>query len=650
MTRKISQIKSVLILTIYTTVFLLQCQKCSADLSSKIHYSTTDHSDLSSLHTNTKHLRNQSMNVTSPPCPPWYVYSSSDSTLNGDCFSNRECLKPDKLPKELKCSNTEGAKLEYGYCVTYDDVNDVFQFGSCQYLHAAVAKGHHITQRGYVILPDNVSEVNHYMCHLTHRKGPLCSECEDGYGLSLSYTCSNCSGVWYGVPLYLAVELVPLTLLYFVILAFQINLTSAPVTCFTLYSQVIFFQIQYDRRLPIGSLVYQLRGIKLDALRIIYGTMNLENAIRFIAPPFCVNRKLKLVHMAVLEYLPAFYPLFLILFTWLCIELHGRNLRLVVWTWKPFHKCFVRLRRKWNTKSDLVDVFSSFFLLSYSKILFQSLILMDCIPRYSFTDGNWSLVSTTYYNPNLKCSSNEHIGLALIAATIFLTFNILPALLLVLYPFKIFRACLSRCRLNLIAIATFVDKFHGCYRDGLAGGRDMRSFSGLYFFLRIIIIAVRFMSPFILPNIWLCYAILYSSITLLIAYIKPYKRSYMNVLDVLLLANLSLLGIFVSAGYFETQAIEVYILMLIPIAVLGLFVGTKLLLCGKKLNLVNTVSKGVEKMMASCKCCGKNCGQRSQSTNYSVCESDDQPTAAAAVSSTTISLCDSEQEPLFEIV
>ena len=31
-----------------------------------------------------------------------------------------------------------------------------------------------------------------------------------------------------------------------------------------------------------------------------------------------------------------------------------------------------------------------------------------------------------------------------------------------------------------IKLNIFVEKFYTCYRDGLSGGRDMRSFSGLY--------------------------------------------------------------------------------------------------------------------------------------------------------------------------
>ena len=167
----------------------------------------------------------------------------------------------------------------------------------------------------------------------------------------------------------------------------------------------------------------------------------------------------------------------------------------------------------------------------------------------------------TIYDPGMHCRSNNHIGLALFAGVILLVFNILPALLLVLYPVRAFRVCLSKCRLDRIAVATFVNKFHGCYRDGLHGGKDMRSFSGFYFFLRSLVFVVRPTYSFFSPNIWISYTIFYFSCTLLMAFARPYKKTYMNVFDVIFLANLSLLNLLVSSEYYATQALKVCVLM-----------------------------------------------------------------------------------------
>ncbi len=511
------------------------------------------------------------------PCPPWYVYHNEDSLDPNESCQVRQCREADILPKELKCVNGNGAQVEFGYCITYDNNKHTFEFGSCHYFQSK--QGHNITERGYVILPDNISELNSYMCGLMDRKGPLCSQCIDGFGPALTstgFTCSNCTNAWYGIPLYLIVEFVPITILYFILLTFQINITSAPMTCFILYSHVIFFELQYDRRPPVGTINYQLRGTKLSILKMVYGAMNLE-IIRYIVPPFCVSSKLQFIHTSILEYLPAFYPLFLVLLTWVCIELHDRNFRPLVWAWRPFHKCFVRLRRGWNTRSDLVDVFASFFLLSYSKIAYQSLILIDCKPNFIFHYGNISSAHNTYYDPSIPCKGKEHIGISVLAAVFLSVFSIFPTFLLVCYPIKMFRDCLSKCRLEGIAVTTFVNKFHGCYRDGLDGGRDMRSLSGLYFFIRIFIIVVRLTMHLFIPNIWLSYTLLYSSTTLLIAYVKPYKKAYMNFFDTVLLANLSVVCLLMSSEYFKTQAIKIFILSLLPVVSVTLLVITKLI-------------------------------------------------------------------------
>ena len=202
------------------------------------------------------------------PSPPWYVYHSEDS--DPESCKARQCREADQLPRELKCINSKGAQVEFGYCITYDKNKHTFEFGSCHYFQSK--QGHHITERGYVLLPDNISELNSYMCGLLDRRGPLCSQCIDGFGLALTstgFTGSNCTSSWYGVPLYLIVECVPITILYFLILTFQINIASAPMTCFILYGHVLFFELQYDRRLPVGRINYQLQGTKLSILKVV---------------------------------------------------------------------------------------------------------------------------------------------------------------------------------------------------------------------------------------------------------------------------------------------------------------------------------------------------------------------------------------------
>ena len=93
-------------------------------------------------------------------------------------------------------------------------------------------EGHELsdTEPGYIKLPDNISELNDYMCGPMNRKGFLREECIDGFSISMTSIrskCSNCTDAWYGVSLYLVIELVPITAFYLLILVFQIHITSA---------------------------------------------------------------------------------------------------------------------------------------------------------------------------------------------------------------------------------------------------------------------------------------------------------------------------------------------------------------------------------------------------------------------------------------
>ena len=54
-----------------------------------------------------------------------------------------------------------------------------------------------------------------------------------------------------------------------------------------------------------------------------------------VVPPFCVSSNLSLYHRAILGYITAFYPMLLIVVTWICIELHDRNFRVIVYLWRP---------------------------------------------------------------------------------------------------------------------------------------------------------------------------------------------------------------------------------------------------------------------------------------------------------------------------
>ena len=74
--------------------------------------------------------------------------------------------------------------------------------------------------------------------------------------------------------------------------------------------------------------------------------------------------------------------------------------------------------------------------------------------------------------------SKEHLPFA-IAARITLIFISLPQILLIFYPFKVYKRGPNGChRRKWHALHTVVDAFHGCCKDGVTGGWDFNPCRG----------------------------------------------------------------------------------------------------------------------------------------------------------------------------
>ena len=144
-----------------------------------------------------------------------------------------------------------------------------------------------------------------------------------------------------------------------------------------------------------------------------------------------------------------------------------------MWLWRPFHKCFTRARRSWDSKASIIDVFATFLLLSYLKFLFVSLYLLHGNTIYDSYGVVESKVLCS--DETVKYFSNEHLPYEVVAILILIIFILSPALLLLCHPTKLFRKCSSYCRLR-----RWQAKFQGCYKDGVHDTKYFRSFTGLY--------------------------------------------------------------------------------------------------------------------------------------------------------------------------
>ena len=119
----------------------------------------------------------------------------------------------DQIPKSIIICSDGVPLMNLGYCATYDNETNLMSITKIPYHQLS---GYNISSLR-VRLPQNLSQLNDYMCGPLHRKGALCSECVDGFGPSVTsfkYKCVNCNHSWYGVPLFLFLKVVPLTIFY----------------------------------------------------------------------------------------------------------------------------------------------------------------------------------------------------------------------------------------------------------------------------------------------------------------------------------------------------------------------------------------------------------------------------------------------------
>ena len=115
-----------------------------------------------------------------------------------------------------------------------------------------------------------------------------------------------------------------------------------------------------------------------------------------LIPNSCLYEGFSTFNRIVFLYVSAFNTFVLIELAHTCIELHGRNCKLIVWFWKPFHKFKVKFNKFWDLQWSVLHAFATFLLLLYNKVadifIFSSgsLPIVQCIRG---TSGVKSVVS-----------------------------------------------------------------------------------------------------------------------------------------------------------------------------------------------------------------------------------------------------------------
>ena len=492
-------------------------------------------------------------------CPTWMHYSNETNS----------CLCGAEYHGVVKCNTTLNETYILGcYQMTFDDKFQRVIAGLSFYGCTNQAKVYSI----YYRVPANRSQINEKMCNQFYRGGRLCGACRDGYSpLVYSYQvyCKQCSDSEskYNWAIFAAVTFIPLTLFYIFVILFKFNANSPQLNAFAFLAQSVSNPANIRGILLSSSATRGSFDIfLLKLLATLYGIWNLDY-FRMLYPDICL--RLTTLQALSLDYVTAFYPLVLIMFTYFAIKLYLRECRVVMWMWIPIKACLLKVKKTDDIKTSLIDVFATFLILSYQKVLSVN---FDLLAFTSPIDSSGKSVGKfLYYDANYEYFGPDHLPYGILAIFSFTIFNFLPFLLLLFYPMRWFQKCLNWFKLSHLTLHTFVDSFAGCYKDGTEPGtRDCRYFAALFLFLRIL--------PYIIYQVTLdsfygWNGIVFALFAILFAIAQPYKSKYKEYNTVTVVMIVALVMIIVGIMIVTIAMIKVYQAVNFSTAVAGILIA-----------------------------------------------------------------------------
>ena len=487
------------------------------------------------------------MNIELQCCPPGYIYRIGSGDM-GTCHCGisivlgiAECNETDP--------NNIGTVLQRNHWAGYLPSNDQFSCNEQKFFTAPCPPGY--CQTLQITLPNNNSRelLEDKVCGGSNRKGLLCGDCLEGYSTAINFNgmrpvCTSCQDglSTVGLLVWILSEWVPMLVVMFIVMLFNVDLVSGRFNSFLLFAQLLAFSsIRGDAELGPVHIAF------VKIYRFLYGMWNLD-FFGVLLPPYCLvpHSHLTLLQTLLLHYSIGLFPL-IVAITLIVLERSAEK-------WICCHRvdqCLRRMRR-WKAKySDGMSydrALPAFVILGFTRFLVSSsYILVN--QTITGEDGEERMV--VWWQGSVPYGSIQHIAYFIPAIIILLVFVLLPAFLLLTLPVvpQLFGRLiiavpplrkLQRMQTFCSNVYTdrwiyhFVNVFQGCYKE------RYRSISSLYLFYRIIHLVAAVFIP--RAEDGLCTQLLLTLVlSQLIVIFQPYSSSHLNILDTAILGNLSLI-------------------------------------------------------------------------------------------------------------
>ena len=216
------------------------------------------------------------MNIELQCCPPGYVYRIGPGDM-GTCHCGISIVLG-----IAKCNETEpnniGAVSQGDYWAGYLPAIDQLTCNGQKLFSAPCPPGY--CQTLQTTLPNNNSRelLEKIVCGVSHRKGLLCGDCIEGYSTAINFNgmrpvCTSCQDGLSTVRIlvWILSEWVPMLVVMFIVMLFNIDLVSGRFNSFLLFAQLLAFSsIRGDAELGTVHIAF------VKIYQFLYGMWNLE--------------------------------------------------------------------------------------------------------------------------------------------------------------------------------------------------------------------------------------------------------------------------------------------------------------------------------------------------------------------------------------
>ena len=382
-------------------------------------------------------------------------------------------------------------------------------------------------------LPYSFDELELFICG-PYRTGVLCGSCSDNnsaYYHSYMYACGKEDLCNYGILFYILSEWLPLTVMFFIIILFDIQFTGGWVNGFILYAQVLdSISIDANGAINFPNSLQNVTSVH----RFIYRTLNfdffsLENL------SFCLWPGATTLDVMVMKYVTIAYAICLL--TLLIIFMN-------TWKCKRLFSCW----RARTIQSSAKHGLAAFIMICYSqcaRVSFQ-ILLPGNLKGFNYSSSS----HVAFRRGDYLLFSPNHLRYAIPAFLVLFVMSLIP-IFLILYPL-IFRV-LALCKLSESKFANVIsrimpipllDLFQSSFKD------DFRFFAGFYFLYRLVALAAYTYSS-TLVIFYTSVELYFIVILMLHSVVQPYKVKWHNILDSLIFANLSIINGITFFNYFK---------------------------------------------------------------------------------------------------